>query len=284
MSPADLRGARRAAARSALLRAAIIGVAGALAAALAVAVTAQDRAIAPADLRSGITFSSDEVRALQADDFANPGMLWVERGAKVWSEAPGAGAKSCAGCHGDAAASMRGVAARYPRIGAGVDGKPGELLNLEARINQCRTVRQGQQPWALESGEILSVTSLVARQSYRIPMNVDITGEARPHFEAGQRLYNQRMGQMNLACANCHDANWGRTLYNERISQGHPNAFPAYRMEWQGVGSLERRLRACMSGIRAEMFPYGALEHRQLAFFLAWRAQGLPVEAPGVRR
>ena len=34
-------------------------------------------AIAP---RSGIEFASADVRSLQADDFANPGMLWVARG------------------------------------------------------------------------------------------------------------------------------------------------------------------------------------------------------------
>ena len=248
-------------------------------AALVVGVVAQDRPIAERELRQGSSFASDEVRNLQADDFANPGMLWVSRGEALWRAAP-AGGQACAGCHGDASASMRGVAARYPRI----DTASRELLDLPARINQCRASRQGQPPWAAESAEILSITSYVAHQSRNKPMNVDIAGDAKPHFEAGRALYQRRMGQMNMACANCHDANWGRTLFNERISQGHLTGFPAYRMEWQGVGSLERRLRACLSGIRAEMFPYGALEHRQLALYLAWRAQGLPIEAPGVRR
>jgi len=89
---------------------------------------------------------------------------------------------------------------------------------------------------------------------------------------------------MNLSCAHCHDAQWGKRLLSEIISQGHPNAYPAYRMEWQTMGSLERRLRACLSGIRAEMLPYGAQESLDLELFLAWRAQGLPIETPGVRR
>lgn len=255
-----------------LLMAAALGMAG---------VVAQDRVLPLAELRSGIEFAGPEVRALQQDEFANPGMLWVERGAKLWSEVPRGGqAQSCAGCHGDAAPGMRGVAARYPRI----DAASGELLNLEARINQCRSQRQGQPPWPWESQELLSISGLVSHQSKNSGMNVIIGGDARPHFEAGRRLYNQRVGQMNLACAQCHEANWGRTLLAERISQGHPNAYPAYRMEWQSLGSLERRLRACYSGIRAELFPFGAIEHRQLALYLAWRAQGLPMESPGVRR
>ena len=68
------------------------------------------------------------------------------------------------------------------------------------------------------------------------------------------------------------------------ISQGHGNAFPGYRLEWQGLGSLQRRIRACLFGIRAEMPPAGAAELTEHELFLAWRAQAWPVEAPGVRR
>lgn len=247
---------------------------------LAAAAPAQERVLPLDMLRSGIEFAGPEVQALQRDEFANPGLLWVERGARLWSQAPAPGRPSCAGCHGEAATGMRDVAARYPAI----DAASGELLDVAGRINQCRSQRQGQPPWPDEGVELLSISSYVGRHSYLRKVNVVIDGPARVHFEAGRRLYYQRMGQMNLACAHCHEANWGRTLYAERISQGHPTAFPAYRMEWQSVGSLERRLRACLSGIRAELYPFGALEHRQLALFLAWRAQGLPMEAPGVRR
>src|SRR5258708_14618970 len=88
---------------------------------------------------------------------------------------------------------------------------------------------------------------------------------------------------MNLSCAHCHDAQWGKRLLSETIGQGHPNAYPAYRMEWQTMGSLERRLRACLSGIRAEMLPYGSQEYLDLELYLPWRAQRLPIETPGVR-
>src|SRR6267142_2312969 len=56
----------------------------------------------PNPLKSGVEFASDEVRKLQADDFGNPGMLWVARGEKLWSEAAGRNGKSCTACHGDA--------------------------------------------------------------------------------------------------------------------------------------------------------------------------------------
>jgi sulfur-oxidizing protein SoxA len=262
-----------------LARAALVALAALALGGMAV-VLAQDRAIPLEQLRSGTDFLSEDLRALQQDEFANPGMLWVERGAKLWSTPAGKGGQSCASCHQDAAVSMRGVAASYPRL----DAKTGELLNLEARISQCRGERQQATPFPHESEELLSITTYVSRQSDSSKINIVIDGDARKSFEAGRSLYYRRVGQMNLACAQCHEANWGKTLLAERISQGHPNAYPAYRLEWQGMGSLERRMRACLSGVRAEMLPYGAKEYRELALYLAWRAQGLPVEAPGVRR
>jgi len=37
---------------------------------------------------------------------------------------------------------------------------------------------------------------------------------------------------------------------------------PVYRLEWQKPGSLERRLRSCLVGIRAETPPWGATKMR----------------------
>ncbi|HET9046897.1 MAG TPA: sulfur oxidation c-type cytochrome SoxA, partial [Casimicrobiaceae bacterium] len=59
---------------------------------------------------------------------------------------------------------------------------------------------------------------------------------------------------------------------------------PAYRLEWQTLGSLQRRLRACLFGIRASLPPEGSPVLTELELYLGWRANGLPVEAPGVRR
>ena len=230
--------------------------------------------------RSGVAFTTPDIRRLQGDDAANPGMLWVEQGKVLWNRAGGADGKSCASCHGDAATSMRGVAARYPVY----DSTAGALLNVEGRINQCRVQRQHAPALRYESDELLALSTYVAHQSRGMPVQPTITGPARAHFEAGRAAYLARQGQLNLSCAHCHERNWGRTLLAETISQGQSNGFPAYRLEWQTLGSLHRRLRACQSGIRAETSPAGSQELLDLELYLAWRAQGLPIEAPGVRR
>lgn len=231
-----------------------------------------------ADKRSGRAFQAKSTQAMQDDDFANPGMLWVEKGAALWQAPPASGTKACAGCHEQSA--MKGVAARLPAF----DARTGRPMNLEQRIDRCRAERQGAAELAYESEDLLALTAFVAHQSRGMPVGVRIDGPARPFFEAGRALYRTRMGQLNLACTHCHDQNWGRRLGPETMSQGQPTGYPVYRLEWQGVGSLHRRLRACNFGVRAEPFAYGAEEYVNLELYLAWRARGLPIETPGVRR
>src|SRR5208337_3393745 len=160
----------------------------------------------PQPLKSGLEFTGADVRALQQDDFANPGMLWVVRGEKLWQEAAGASGKSCAFCHGDAARSMHGIATNYPQI----DKPTNMLLNLEGRIQQCREQRQQAPALHYESEDLLALTAFIANQSRGMPMRVTIDEGNRTHFEAGRAIYYRRMGQMNLACAHCHQQNWGR--------------------------------------------------------------------------
>src|SRR5216110_2593189 len=115
-------------------------------AALAIAASAVAGEIPRADRRSGYDFMSRETRAMQDDDTANPGMLWVLEGATLWNRKIGAAGRACAECHGDARTTMKGVAARHPSFDAG-KGRP---VSLEQRVNSCRTDRQQAPPLAYE--------------------------------------------------------------------------------------------------------------------------------------
>jgi sulfur-oxidizing protein SoxA len=42
-------------------------------------------------------------------------------------------------------------------------------------------------------------------------------------------------------------------------------------------------LRNCLSGLRAELYPFGSSENVDLELYLMSRAQGLKIEAPAVR-
>jgi sulfur-oxidizing protein SoxA len=232
----------------------------------------------PADRRSSFEEMSREIQAMQRDDSANPGMLWVQEGEALWNRKEGAGATACADCHGRAADSMRGIAARHPAFDPG-SGRP---IDLQGRINRCRQTHQGASALAWESEELLALAAFVAHQSRGMPI---AAGDARlvPFRESGRRLFEERRGQLNLSCAQCHEDNAGKRLGGSVIPQGHPTGYPVYRLEWQGLGSLQRRLRNCMAGVRSEPYPYGSAAYVELELFLMSRADGMAMETPAVR-
>jgi sulfur-oxidizing protein SoxA len=229
--------------------------------------------------RSGYDIMSPQTRAMQDDDTANPATLSVLDGEALWKRKAGAAGRACADCHGDAATSMKGVAARFPAFNA-ARGRP---VNLDQQINICRTERQQAAPLAYESRDMLALSAYVGRQSRGLPIAVAVDERTKPSLEAGRATFNRRQGQLNLACNHCHDDNWGKSLAGNTIPQGHPTGYPLYRLEWQSLGSLQRRLRNCLTGMRAEPYAYGAPEYVDLELYLMWRARGMKLETPAVR-
>jgi L-cysteine S-thiosulfotransferase len=232
-----------------------------------------------AERRSGFSFMTPDTQGIQNDDTANPGMLWVLDGEALWKRKAGSAGKACADCHNDASATMKGVAARYPAL----DRELGRPVNLEQRINLCRVRNQQATPLAYESRDLLALTAFVAQQSRGVAIAANADPQLEPFVTKGRELFKLRQGQLNLGCTNCHDDNWDKRLAGSAITQGHPTGYPLYRLEWQSLGSLQRRLRACITGIRAQAYDYGAPELVELELYLMSRAQGMPIETPAVR-
>lgn len=261
---------------------------------IAASATAKDPNIR--GLQSGFWQMSGATQAMQTDDRQNPAMLWVQSGQALWDAAPagagakaspagaGAGAKSCAACHGSVQ-TLRGVAARYPTWNTVVAAP----ANLGQAINACRTQHQGAAAWPPEHVDLLGLEALVALQSRGLPISRP-SERAAALTQTGEALFGRRMGQLNLSCAQCHDqlaagvgSNGPPRLGAAPIPQGHPSGYPIYRLEWQTLGSLQRRIRNCMSGVRAQAYPWGASELLALELYLAKRAVGLEIDAPAVR-
>jgi sulfur-oxidizing protein SoxA len=229
--------------------------------------------------RSGYTFMGPDTRAMQDDDTSNPGMLFVLDGESLWKKKLGSAEKACADCHGEPRESMTGVAARYPAF----DGAIGRPVTLDQRINLCRANHQRATPLAYESHDLLALSAFVANQSRGMPITAGDDPALKPFVEKGLELFMQREGQLNLACTNCHDDNFDKHLAGSPITQAQPTGYPLYRLEWQTLGSLERRLRSCMTGVRAQAYEYGAPELVALELYLMSRAHGMKMESPAVR-
>lgn len=235
-------------------------------------------AIPTADIKSGYDFLSSESQVLQDDTFANPGYLWVEKGEEIFRKS--SSAKACAECHNSNAADFKTAAISYPAF----DEKTGTLVNLESRINLCRTRHQEKDEYAYESEELLALTSYIKSLSRGETIHYDRTDDLKPHFEAGKDYFFTRRGQLNLSCHQCHDQNAGSKMRGDTVSQGHINGFPAYRNDWQTLGSAHRRFEACDIGVRAQPMELGSQTYIDLEVYLKARGNGLTVETPAIRR
>ena len=218
---------------------------------------------------SGADFLHPETRALQDDTFANPGFLWVERGAALWTDA------GCARCH--ALADTRPAA--FPRY----DEARQAMINLEGRINRCRD-RAGAPSWAYESEPLLALTAFLLNRERGATVEPAADPRAERFRQAGETFFHRRRGQLDLSCADCHDRLAGRRLRGERVSQGHTNGFPTYRLLWGTLSSTHRMFRWCNEAVRSAPYPAGSPEYVNLEYYLRHRGSGLAVETPAVRR
>jgi L-cysteine S-thiosulfotransferase len=256
-----------------------VAIAALLIAFAAQASFAAAQGIPPADRKSGFDQMGPDTQAMQRDDARNPAMLSVREGEALWSEATANGKPSCAGCHQQAPVTMKGIAAHYPAFDTASD----QPIDLAGRIQQCRTERQASPAWARESSPLLALTAYIGLQSRGTIVEPSSDARLAPFRDEGKQLFSQRIGQLNLSCAMCHDDNWGKKLGGSVIPQGHANGYPLFRLEWQGMGSLQRRIRNCLTGVRAEPFAYGDPALVNLELYLQERGAGLKVETPAVR-
>ncbi|MDX2264942.1 MAG: sulfur oxidation c-type cytochrome SoxA [Hyphomicrobiales bacterium] len=229
-------------------------------------------------LISGSAFAPLKIRAMQDDDFDNPGFPSVEQGEALWRAKDGAERKACVECHAQPQ-SMRTAGASHPKFSPALN----RVVTLEQQINACRDDKMKAAPWPAESAELIAMTAYVRHEARGAPVSVAIDGPARPVFERGRGAYTAKIGQFALSCADCHNASFGKRYDGETLSQGHSNGFPSFSVGAKKIGSLHERFRACNSLVRAEPLEHGSEEYVALELYLAWRGKGLPVETPAVR-
>ena len=230
---------------------------------------------------SGIDFRKDMIRDMQADEFENPGMLTVEYGEGIWDMPDGSKGKSLAEVWEDCSGVAAEVAGTvYPRYHEGA----GKVLSLEQQINFCRETAMGAEPYKWEKADMLGMTAYIRYLANGSTININIDGPANNMFKKGEELYYERVGQLDMSCAHCHEDNYGNYIRADMLSQGNINGFPTYRVKWNGIGSTHRRFRGCNKNIRAKALPYGHEDYVALELYLAWRGNGLTVETPAVRQ
>ena len=227
---------------------------------------------------SGWAFRTAETRALQMDDFENPAMIFVDQAIDDWNTVDGTEGKSCASCH-DGPEEFAGLRAELPRW----NEAEGSLYNMEDYINYSRVNYMGAEPLKWAKPRMDAMVALISLQSRGMPINVVVDGPVADIWEAGREIYYTRVGQLDMACANCHEDNFGNMIRADHLSQGQINGFPAYRLKNAKLNSTHARFKGCMKNIRAQPFGVGSEEFRALELYVASRGNGLSAEGPSVR-
>ena len=226
---------------------------------------------------------------LQSANAMNPIGLWIDEGKRKWE-------KDCTSCH--ALEKVVKAVPNFPKLDASE-----KLVNLEDQISICRqrveattnansiaTTTASTQSFTNDDNPTLELSTFLndaARQlaiNIAPPANPSHASMWQQNLAEGEKLFKTRLGHMNLSCQQCHDGKVGASMRAQKITAGHPTGFPAYRISWQGLGSIERRIRACYSGVQAQVPTQQDMRLRQLELYLKTRAQGMPLEGPSTRQ
>ena len=231
------------------------------------------------EAKSGYEFIKPATRAMQDDDFENPGLLAVEQGMELFNTRQAGAEKSCSDCHGEDGEKFdtAGIA-RYPVY----DGETKEIISLQKRIRNCRD-NTGSAPLPANHPELIALETFVRNRAFGEAVNVQTDGEVAELLERGEKLYQTRFGLIDMSCAHCHSLYPGQMIRGQKISQGQGNGFPAYRLDTGEMANLDQRIQQCLTLMRAEPFDAESEEMRLLGLYIMSRSNGLAIETPAVR-
>ncbi len=229
---------------------------------------------------SGYEFLDESTRAMQDDEFENPGMVAVDRGRELFNEQREDEIASCATCHGEDGVDLNTEAiAQYPVFNPNIGG----LLTLQERINHCYEIKLDRFPLVSGHADLIALETFVRFTARGETVNVQTDGDMAPLIEQGKKLYETRFGQIDMSCSHCHVQHQGQMLRGQKLSQGQANGFPEYRLGKGRITSLHQRLTECFVSFRAEPFEPGSQEYKLIELYVMSRGNGLKIETPAVR-
>ena len=235
--------------------------------------------VATKDNSTNQALTASGLAQLQSANAMNPIGLWIDEGKRKWE-------KNCNSCH--ALEKVVKAVPNFPKLDASQ-----KLVNLEDQISVCRQrvdATATSQSFSNDDNPTLELSTFLNDAARQLAINIAPPTNPlhaiiwKKNLADGERLFKTRLGHMNLSCQQCHDGKVGASMRAQKITAGHPTGFPAYRISWQGLGSIERRIRACYSGVQAQVPAPQDMRLRQLELYLKTRAQGLQLEGPSIRQ
>jgi sulfur-oxidizing protein SoxA len=228
------------------------------------------------------------------EEEGNPADFILEDGRALFHKVDGSAGKSCASCHGENGAKLKGIAVSYPKYNASVNG----VLTLPMQINMCREKNSGipkEKSWKYGKAEITAVELFVKSLSNGMPIKVKTDGPAKAFYEAGKKNFYGKLGEWNWNCAQCHVKYAGRYSRQELLPPTPLLAdhWPSFRLDWGKDASgphtrnIQDRFKGCIKNMRVsdDKIPDFETEYmRNLELYVTAQANGRLQQAPGFRR
>ncbi len=176
------------------------------------------------------------------------------------------------------------IVQNYPMF----DEKNGKVVTLTGAINECLKAA-GQKPWKWTKGKIADLEAYFADKSHEAGKKVNIkisSKAAQAAYERGKKEYYSQRGYLKLSCANCHVQGSGKRVRAEYLSPllGATTHFPVYRLKWQGLGTLERRIKGCEKNQGETPHKPSGQWTAEMLYFMAYMSNGLPIDGPDIRK
>lgn len=208
-----------------------------------------------------------------------PYELNIEKGETLFNT-PFKNGKTYASCFKNGG---KGIKQDYPYF----DTATGQVKTLEQEINECRK-KNGEEPLKWKKGKMADISAYMAYTSRGNKTNVVIPSDPRAQaaYEKGKMGFYAKRGQLNMACADCHQWNAGNRIRADILSPGlgQTTHFPVYRSKWGGLGTLHRRYGGCNKQVRAKPYKAQSEQYRNLEYFHTYMSNGLVQNGPGARK
>ncbi|MGB8896841.1 MAG: sulfur oxidation c-type cytochrome SoxA [Pseudolabrys sp.] len=214
------------------------------------------------------------------DPIENPGMWAVDKAQDLWNQM-GAAGKSCQSCHTDAKEAFKNWAASMPKW----EPRLNKVLGVEEFVTRHAKATTGTD-WLMETDENRAMSIYLHYLANGAPIKVDTTSpEAKAAIERGKELSARKVGQLNMACTDCHGKAANHWIRGQWLGEpkGQYDHFPTWRTSLLAIWDIRQRFQWCQVNIRADELPPDAKEYGDLELYLAAQNEGQKLSVPGIR-
>lgn len=214
------------------------------------------------------------------DPLENPGMWAVDKAQELWKQASAKGS-SCASCHANPESQFKAWAASMPKW----EPRLNKVLGVEEFVTRHAKATTGAD-WLMETDNNRAMGVYLRFLANGQEIKVDTTSpEAKAAIARGVELSKRKIGQLNMACTDCHGLVVNRWIRGQWLGEpkGQYDHFPTWRTSLQAIWDIRQRFQWCSVNIRGDELPPDAKEYGDLELYLASQNAGLKMSVPGIR-